>query len=41
MITSEEQSKLGRANKRKGHAAETESAKFWSKELDTKIHFIP
>jgi len=34
-------SKQGRANKRKGHAAETESAKFWSKELESKIHFIP
>ena len=30
-------SKQGRANKRKGHAAETESAKFWSKELDSNI----
>lgn len=34
-------SKQGRINKRKGHRAETESAKFWSKELDSKIIRTP
>lgn len=41
MLTKEQRSKLGRANKRKGHGAETESAKFWSKELDTTIRRTP
>lgn len=41
MITTEQRSKLGKANKRKGHAAETESAKFWSKELNTMIRRTP
>ena len=34
-------SKQGRANKRKGASAETESAKFWSKELNARIKRSP
>lgn len=41
MLNKEQRSKLGKANKRKGHAAEVESAKFWSKELDTIIRRTP
>ena len=41
MLTKEQRSKLGRANKRKGHAAEAESAKFWSEELNTTIRRTP
>jgi len=33
MLTKEQKSKLGKANKRRGAKAETESVKFWSKEL--------
>jgi len=40
-MNKEERSKLGRANKRKGHGAEAESAKFWSKELNTTIRRTP
>ena len=41
MVTTEQRSKIGKQNKRKGHAAEAESAKFWSKELDTTIRRTP
>ena len=41
MLTTEQKSKLGKANKRKGATAEVESAKFWSKELDTTIRRTP
>ncbi len=41
MTTREEKSKIGKANKRKGAKAETESATFWSKKLDSKIVRTP
>ena len=41
MLSKEEKSKLGKANKRKGALAETESAKFWTKELNSEIKRTP
>ena len=41
MITTEQRRKIGKQNKRKGAAAQTESAQFWSKELNTNMKSTP
>ena len=41
MLTTEQRSKIGKQNKRKGASAELESAKFWSKELNTTMRRTP